>query len=169
LGVIQPALEKLQTMLFGEDGMSGMFGKDFALDEMEIKTIADYLIGIRDKTDAYYEYLDQIEDYMKKNYGISLKDDDSSGMTKSIQGVTEETADLLASYINAIRADVSVKREYIRQIVEDYMPRFSVIVEAQLRQLEAIAINTENNAKAAEEIKDLLSSNITTGKGFKIA
>jgi hypothetical protein len=76
---------------------------------------------------------------------------------------------LLASYINAIRADVSVKREYIRQIVEDYMPRFSVIVEAQLRQLEAIAINTENNAKAAEEIKDLLSSNITTGKGFKIA
>ena len=42
------------------------------------------------------------------------EEDSGSGLSKGIQNVTENTANLLASYINAIRADVSVKREYVR-------------------------------------------------------
>lgn len=46
---------------------------------------------------------------MEKKYGISMKEeeeDSGSGLSKGIQNVTENTANLLASYINAIRADV---------------------------------------------------------------
>ena len=44
------------------------------------------------------------------------EEDSGSGLSKGIQNVTEKTANLLASYINAIRADVSVKREYVRRL-----------------------------------------------------
>ena len=37
-------------------------------------------------------------------------DSDTSGLSKDIQGATEDTAYLLGSYLNAIRQDVSVKR-----------------------------------------------------------
>jgi hypothetical protein len=169
VSVLQPAMEGLQEKLFGSDGLSGLFGEDFDLSDADVKTIADYLMGISDKTEAYYDAMDRVEKLLQDEYGVSMKDEDSSGMTKTIQGVTEDTADLLASYINAIRADVSMKREYLREITDEYMPHFSVVAEAQLRQLEAIAINTENNARYANDIKEMLSSNIIAGKGFKMA
>ena len=121
ISILEPAMQQLQKMLFGEDGMSGYFGKDFSLDERELESIADYLMGVSEKTDDYYSMLDKLNNYMEKKYGISMKEeeeDSGSGLSKGIQNVTENTANLLASYINAIRADVSVKREYVRRLVE---------------------------------------------------
>ena len=43
ISILEPAMQQLQKMLFGEDGMSGYFGKDFSLDEKELESIADYL------------------------------------------------------------------------------------------------------------------------------
>lgn len=31
ISILEPAMQQLQKMLFGEDGMSGYFGKDFPL------------------------------------------------------------------------------------------------------------------------------------------
>lgn len=45
ISILEPAMQQLQKMLFGEDGMSGYFGKDFSLDEKELESIADYLMG----------------------------------------------------------------------------------------------------------------------------
>lgn len=45
ISILEPAMQQLQKMLFGEDGMSGYFGKDFSLDERELESIADYLMG----------------------------------------------------------------------------------------------------------------------------
>ncbi len=125
ISILEPAMQQLQKMLFGEDGMSGYFGKDFSLDEKELESIADYLMGVSEKTDDYYSMLDKLNNYMEKKYGISMKEeeeDSGSGLSKGIQNVTENTANLLASYINAIRADVSVKREYVRRLVEELFP-----------------------------------------------
>ena len=171
ISILEPAMQQLQKMLFGEDGMSGYFGKDFSLDEKELESIADYLMGVSEKTDDYYSMLDKLNNYMEKKYGISMKEeeeDSGSGLSKGIQNVTENTANLLASYINAIRADVSVKREYVRRLVEELFPAYNVIAQAQLQQLTMIQINTAKNVEFVEEIRDILHRNINGVNKFNI-
>ena len=171
ISILEPAMQQLQKMLFGEDGMSGYFGKDFSLDERELESVADYLMGVSEKTDDYYSMLDKLNNYMEKKYGISMKEeeeDSGSGLSKGIQNVTENTANLLASYINAIRADVSVKREYVRRLVEELFPAYNVIAQAQLQQLTMIQINTAKNVEFVEEIRDILHRNINGVNKFNI-
>lgn len=171
ISILEPAMQQLQKMLFGEDGMSGYFGKDFSLDERELESIADYLMGVSEKTDDYYSMLDKLNNYMEKKYGISMKEeeeDSGSGLSKGIQNVTENTANLLASYINAIRADVSVKREYVRRLVEELFPTYNVIAQAQLQQLTMIQINTAKNVEFVEEIRDILHRNINGVNKFNV-
>lgn len=168
ISILEPAMQQLQKMLFGEDGY---FGKDYSLDEKELESIADYLMGVSEKTDDYYSMLDKLNNYMKKKYGISMKEeeeDSGSGLSKGIQNVTENTANLLASYINAIRADVSVKREYVRRLVEELFPAYNVIAQAQLQQLTMIQINTAKNVEFVEEIRDILHRNINGVNKFNI-
>lgn len=171
ISILEPAMQQLQKMLFGEDGMSGYFGKDFSLDKRELESIADYLMGVSEKTDDYYSMLDKLNNYMEKKYGISMKEeeeDSGSGLSKGIQNVTENTANLLASYINAIRADVSVKREYVRRLVEELFPAYNVIAQAQLQQLTMIQINTAKNVEFVEEIRDILHRNINGVNKFNV-
>jgi len=169
ISILEPAMQQLQKMLFGEDGMSGYFGKDFSLDERELEGIADYLMGVSEKTDDYYSMLDKLNNYMEKKYGISMKEEESgSGLSKGIQNVTENTANLLASYINAIRADVSIKREYVRRLVEELFPAYNVIAQAQLKQLTMIQINTAKNVEFVEEIRNILHRNINGVNKFNV-
>ena len=103
-------------------------------------------------------FLDGIEQ-LSNRYGSSIKEDSDGGsLSSSIKGVTENTADLIASYINAIRADVSVNRATLMQLLtivqgQSEMP---IIARAQLVQLEQIARNTGRNADAADSIYSLL-------------
>lgn len=98
----------------------------------------------------------------------------SSSMSSSIKGLTEETGSLLASYINAIRADVSMSREMLKQVVEVAFPQMNVLAEQQLKQLNAIVqqaklieANTRSNAEAAKNIQSALNSVLTLGNGGK--
>ena len=98
----------------------------------------------------------------------------SSSMSSSIKGLTEETGSLLASYINAIRADVSISRDMLKQVVEVAFPQMNVLAEQQLKQLNAIVqqaklieANTRSNAEAAKNIQSALNSVLTLGNGGK--
>lgn len=98
----------------------------------------------------------------------------SSSMSSSIKGLTEETGSLLASYINAIRADVSMSRDMLKQVVEVAFPQMNVLAEQQLKQLDAIVqqaklieANTRSNAEAAKNIQSALNSVLTLGNGGK--
>ena len=168
LGVLEPAMKNLQTMLFGNDGMGGVFGSDFELNEKEVEQIADYLMGLSEKSDSFNEAMDMLDEYMKKKYGVSMKEESaSSGLSKGIAGVTENTANLLASYINAIRADVAAKLVLVRQLIEDFYPQMNMIAQAQLTELKTISKNTTDSVALVTEIRDMLgAARIDKSRGF---
>ena len=101
--------------------------------------------------------------------GGVLKETESSGSSSrnAIMGqqITESTASLLGGYINAIRADTSVNRLTLTQILGAVqgIQQMPDIAQAQLQQLQElasharlIAENTRQNAQYAADIKDQL-------------
>ena len=96
----------------------------------------------------------------------SQDDNVSSSVGSTIQA-SEETMQLTNSYLNAIRQDVSVKRNLLESIGNNLLPTISITAQAQLQQLNMIAENTRRNADAARRIEESLSSIITTGSRGK--
>lgn len=91
-----------------------------------------------------------------------------SGLTAGIKGITEDTASILASYVNSMRADLAMQLSIIQRYVESDVPEVTAISRAQLIQLQNIAKNTDKNAKIASDIYDLFNS-ITMGtKSIKV-
>ena len=164
--LVQPAMKQLQTMLFGEEGTDG-FMSDGTLSEAEIAQIAGKMTGLQDNIGAWSNTVNGLIDSLKES-GVAFSDS-STGLSKSIQGVTESTADLLASYINAMRADVSFSRDYLREIAQESLTGISSLAQQQLSELRAITSNTNKNVALVTEVRDLLKQNSTLGKGFKIA
>ena len=102
---------------------------------------------VKNSTDELSKQIEATRDFLKKTYGWS--DNSSSSSRNSIKSITEETGDLIASYLNAIRLDCSVMRAEQAK----YYPEMSEIAKSQLTQLNAIARNTLRNADAAERIE----------------
>lgn len=163
---IQPAMKQVQTMLFGADGQGG-FMEDGMLSEDEIAKIAGEITGLQSNIGVWSETIKNLVDSLK-NQGVEFSDS-STGLSKSIQGVTESTADILASYINAMRADVSLSREYLRELAQESFSGMTAVAQQQLSELRAISSNTLRNAEIAAELRDLIKQNTILGKGFKIA
>lgn len=113
-------------------------------------TGAEYA-DVKNSTEDLSKQIEATRDFLKKTYGWS--DNSSSSSRNSVKGITEETADVLLSYINAIRLDCSV----IRAEQAKYYPEMSEIAKSQLTQLNAIARNTLRNADAAERIDATVS------------
>lgn len=106
---------------------------------------------VKNSTDELSKQIEATRDYLKKVYGWS--DNSSSSSRNSIKSITEETGDLIASYLNAIRLDCSVMRAEQAK----YYPEMSEIAKSQLTQLNAIARNTLRNADAAERIESIFT------------
>ena len=155
LKILEPMMESVSDYLFGKDGESGAFGKNFELTPDEVDGLAKEIMKGMEGVDAYNSAMERVEKLLNEKYGLSMKGDDSSksGLSAGIQGVTEDTADLLASYINAIRADVSVSRINWEKLMDDVIPQMNVIAQAQLDAQKQIAANTLRNAVAAEAIQ----------------
>lgn len=118
------------------------------LDETDMDQLANLLYKAGDEV---VPQITGIFEALKKR-GLDLRDNGSSSSTKnSIKSITEETADILASYLNAVRLDVSV----IREMQGKFIPEMSEIAKSQLTQLNLIAQNTLRNADAAERIEKI--------------
>lgn len=111
-------------------------------------TGAEYA-DVKNSTDELSKQIEATRDYLKKTYGWS--DNSSSSSRNSIKSITEETGDLIASYLNAIRLYCSVMRAEQAK----YYPEMSEIAKSQLSQLNTIARNTLRNADAAERIESI--------------
>ena len=102
---------------------------------------------------------------------ISKGDEGSSSKSSSsIKNITEETADILVSYVNAIRADVSVSRVTLQQMLlamqgQAQMP---VIAEAQLQNLQTLVQLARERTGFVSEIRDILHNNINGANKFTI-
>lgn len=116
------------------------------LDESDIINLGNSLY---DSTEGAVSATTQLLDYLKSK-GLDLTENGTSSSAKnSVKSITEETADILCSYVNAIRLDVSVMRTEQAK----FYPEMSVIAKSQLTQLNTIAQNTLRNADAAERIE----------------
>ncbi len=141
--IMEKALEKPLEWL------TGILDEKGKLDETDMDDFADKLYEVGENV---VPQLTGIFDALK-NKGLDLRENGSSSTTNSIKGITEETADLLASYLNAVRLDVSV----IREMQGKFLPEMSEIAKSQLTQLNLIARNTLRNADAAERIDKTVS------------
>ena len=107
-----------------------------------------------------------------KQYGADLKDSSSSGSTgSSIKSITENTADLLASYINAIRADVSIDRNMIAVHFPQFLNALnscSTLAQSQVTLQTQIAANTLRSAEAAEKIYDIFHRITPDGTSIRV-
>lgn len=159
--VIAPMMEKLQQKLFGdENGNGGVFKSFEDLNnntELAASTIKDFFDtegnAMLDASQKFLEAFDKATGGALAATGES----DTSGLSKGIQGVTEDQYDLFGSYLNSIRQDVSVKRMLQEKFFNEEFPKMSVIAQAQLRQLNAIAENTRRTAESNDAILEEIS------------
>lgn len=165
-----PVFEKAQNE------MLDIMNDESLTDEQKFNGYTDVLDGMISDALAQQDLATSLmeqykEDAANKGLDIFSPDEDvkqsQSGLSSSIQGVTEDTANLLGSYLNAIRQDVSVQRNVMENIGSNLLPTISITAQAQLQQLNAIAANTLANANAAKEIRELFAGVITTGSGGK--
>ena len=128
---LQPTLDELKDKLQQK-------GK---LDEVDIPGIADDLIEAGDNA---VENITNILDALKEK-GWDLSENGTLSVSNSIKSITEDTADLLASYIQAIRLDVSVNRENLRLILVavQSVPELNNIARSQLTQLTTLVTLAE--------------------------
>ena len=141
--IMEKALEKPLEWL------TSVLDEKGKLDETDMDDFADKLYQVGENV---VPQLTGIFDALKEK-GLDLRENGSSSTTNSIKGITEEAADLLASYVNSIRLDLSV----VREMQGKFLPEMSEIAKSQLTQLNLIAQNTLRNADAAERIDKTVS------------
>lgn len=158
LYILEPALKELQTYLFGTNGKGGVFGSDRHFSEEDLAGMKPYLDRLEKETiPAVEDLFEAIDTAMG---GVLSSSSNLEGLSGGIKSITEDTANLLASYLNAVRADVA--------LIAMGSPRMTTIAEAQLAQLNVIATNTSRSAVAVEAINTLLRSVTTTTSSGRV-
>ena len=148
--VMEDALKKTSELITAK-----MQAKSGLLDENDILNIADEVD--RAGSDAI-ENITRILDALKVK-GLDLSQNGSSLIGNGIKSITEDAADILASYLNQCRADLSV----VRNLQSTYFPQMSDIANSQLAELRIISINTQKNAENTERILSLFRDITTPG------
>ncbi len=145
--------------------LTGILKDKGKLDETDMDKLADMLYKAGD------EVVPQITGIFEalKNRGWDFRDNGSSSSTKnSIQSITEETADIIASYLNSIRLDVSVNREYIK-IISDYLkniPEMNAIAQSQLDAMNQLVSLAEYRNDRLDDMYSWMRS-VTKDTGSK--
>ena len=145
-------IQKLYKMIADAASDESEGGTSFTSNELQ--AIRDYNEQLANDLIAAREALVQS--------GAIRETSGNSSMSSSIKGVTENTANLLASYINAIRATTAINQNSLMLIAQSTQ-QMTPIVQVQLDQLRdivrsnnLIAENTQKNAQLVERIENIL-------------
>ena len=173
IGILEPAMKKLSETLFGTMDENGNYsGGMIDLNDLgSTDAMNDAIAYVGEWFNTEGKALAEASDTLLSGIdeatgGLLSAGGDGGGGGKTVQGssYSEETNSLLLSYVNAVRADVSVERAILESLNGDQIPQITSIADAQLQQLKQITANTGRNADLAEEIRDLVKS-AKTGKG----
>ena len=185
LQFIEPAMESIRTYLFGDNGVFN----DGSLSTNDMSGLIDRFSSLKDTIGDAQTAWNAIAEAAKKN-GIDIGESSStskSGITANVQSLTEDTGNILASYINAIRADLSVVRSMLDgsnskgiynqmyAIMQAYYPNVVNTLALQQAELVKIQNNTFRSAEsndgilnAIEEVRSTLKKATTSGSGTKL-
>lgn len=152
--IMEQALEKPLDYLMSVLKQKGK------LEESDVEGLVDQLYNAGENS------IDNITAILEalKRRGYDFSESGSSSTRNTIKGITEETADLLASYLNAIRLDVSVNRENIRLIMQytSTLPRMSVVAESQLQSLNTLVSLAESRNSKLDDMYSWMNK-VTNG------
>ena len=136
--------------------------KDLNLSVEEAKA---WVSDVKGDLPALSEGLEQLYE-MFKEAGINIggKDGELSGLQKGIQGVTEDTAQIIESYLNSIRFFVSEKYRILSDFVTSfYNPEIESPIVSQLK------IIAKQTSAIYTLLHDLTAPHPTqTGLGLKV-
>jgi hypothetical protein len=166
VNVIQKAFDSLQKQLFGENGKGGLIGKDNKINDDALEAIDKFFSTTMPATvDAADTLYDKMSETAKK-YGYNTKDTtSSSSTTNAISGVSEQEANIIAAYMDAIRQDTYNNRMNLLKIVENGVKiESSPMMQAQLLQLQQIQSNTYRNMELVGDIKSMFNDVILGNK-----
>lgn len=127
---LQSALDSLYT------DMGYWSGDNFIFDGLTDAEIADFKAKVQAAANNYNQALDVYKDLFKD---LEIDDDSEDSLTGAVKGVTEETADIIAGQMNAIRINQMEATQVLRQ---------------SLQALNTIANNTAYNRL----LQDILSA-----------
>lgn len=130
--IMEKAMEPVLDYLEEELDENGVLG------EKSIEKLGSLL---NEAADTAVPQITAFFDELKRK-GWDLSGNGTTSTSNSIKSITEETADIIASYLNAIRLDVSVNRENIKLIADAVtgIPELNTIAESQLQSLNQIVI-----------------------------
>ena len=155
MAILEPMFERLQKQLFGENGKGGVFDPNNPKGSMSkvTKIIGDYFGkgGEGEKAiTASMEFMTAFQRGMQ-NAGLTVLNEASNTLSSGIQGTSEETSDLLAGYVNALRQDVSANRILLTQYITQLWPQYIEAYTAQVTSVSSI----DNNVRVIMEMMQL--------------
>lgn len=148
LEVIEPAMQKVRDYLFGDRGVLS----DGNLSESDAQGLAKQLAGLKDSIGEGKKIWDILNE-AAKDAGVDLSNSSKKKtLGASIQSLTENTGNLVASYLNAMRADLSYQRKMVEEIRNAVISDITVFanIHAKLVEIEA---NTRRTADSNDSIK----------------
>lgn len=148
--IMEKALEKPLEWL------TSVLDKKGQLDETDMDKFAKLLNEVGEKVAPQ---ITGLFDAMKNN-GFDMREDGSSSATNSVKSITEETADLLCSYVNDIRLNVSVDRENIKLISDAVksVPELNVIARSQLTAMNQLVSLAEYRNRMLDDMYSWMRS-----------
>ena len=158
---IMPTLEKLEKTYQDIDARTDLSEEQKA--EQKISALESALGRIQGKAGQMNNTLGRIERFFGED-----EDSATETLADGIKGLTEDTANLLASYLNAIRSDVSQMR-VIQALHLPIISQSMPTITEHLAKIQANTYNTAVNTAAMsaklEDIRNTLDSVMTSDGG----
>jgi len=158
--LIEPKMAELENLLFGKIDSNGQrIGgaaynfKTGEFNEQETLRILGQFFGENGEFAKVIESAESFYDMAQRVSGFDFSSEGSnSSMSSSIKGITEQTADLLSSYANSMRADLSVIREMDAKVVQQFWPDHIRMMTSGTQSLR----NIENHTAAIMRSNDAI-------------
>lgn len=154
VALIEPVTAAVNQLMkgvgkFDEQGnLIGFKGKD----EIDSNVFGQFKDTLMNVASGFGQTWADMLDMLKKE-GINIGQTSAKGdtLSKGIQGLTEDTGNIVAAYTNAIRSDVSATRTAVAQLLQLSQTNSNTFA-LQLAELVKIQVNTFNTANNTAQI-----------------